>query len=629
MDTFLALTVTGLVTGCLYALTASGLVVTYTTSGIFNFAHGAIGMLAAFSYWELTASQGMPGLPALLLTVLVISPLVGAVIERLLVRRLGTASLEVTLTVTVGLLLLLIGIANTIWDPATPHRVQAFFLGDEVTVAGVVLTAHQLVIVATATAVAISLWAFLHWSRTGVALRAVVDDRELAALTGASPTRVGQLGWALGAGLAGLAGVLLASQVSLDATTMTLLVVNGYAAAVLGRLTNLPLTFVGGLLLGLCQAWAVGYLTLDFISQIQPVIPMLFLFVALVLSPQARLRVAQTAPLRAPSVPGARRTLLATGSFLVVAALAAVAMPLSRMGDATHGMAVALILLSLVPLVGYGGMVSLSQLTFAGIGAVALAKVGGGPEGLLAAIAVPAAVGLLVALPTMRLRGLHLALATLAFGYAMDDAFFSNATVMTDSLGLPVPRPLGLDDPRGYFFLVCGAFAVCAFGVLALRRSTLGRRLVALGDSPAGCSTLGMRVRRTKLGVFAMSAGMAGLGGALLGGQQGAVGSADFGLLLSLTLLLLAVVWGVRTVSGVLIAALLLEAAPLLQDHISGVGSVVPLLVGLGAIGLGKHQNGIVGSVVAATRRRRAVPNLPQPRTEPPIREEVLTSAQS
>jgi branched-chain amino acid transport system permease protein len=628
VDTFLALTVTGLVTGCLYALTASGLVVTYTTSGIFNFAHGAIGMLAAFSYWELTVSQGMPSLPALLLTVLVLSPLVGAAIERLLVRRLGTASLEVTLTVTVGLLLLLIGIANTVWDPSTPHRVQSFFLGKQITVLGVVLTAHQLVIVATAMVVAVSLWAFLHWSRTGVALRAVVDDRELAALTGASPTRIGQLGWALGAALAGLAGVLLASQVALDATTMTLLVVNGYAAAVLGRLTNLPLTFVGGLLLGLCQAWAVGYLTLDFVSQIQPVIPMLFLFVALVLTPHVRLRVAQSVPLRAPSVPGARRSLVATGALLAASGLAALFLPLARMGDATHGMAIALILLSLVPLVGYGGMVSLSQLTFAGIGAVALAKVGAGPEGLLAAIAIPAAVGLLIALPTMRLRGLHLALATLAFGYAMDDAFFSNPTVMTDSLGLPVPRPLGLDDPRGYFFLVCAAFAVCALGVLALRRSTLGRRLVALGDSPAGCSTLGMSVRRTKLGVFALSAGMAGLGGALLGGQQGAVGSSDFALLLSLTLLLLAVVWGVRTVSGVLLAALLLEAAPLLQDQISSVGNVVPLLVGLGAIGLGKHQNGIVGAVIGAAQRRRPPLSLPEPRSETAIREEVLSGAQ-
>ncbi len=627
MDTFLALTVTGLVTGCLYALTASGLVVTYTTSGIFNFAHGAIGMLAAFSYWELTSSRGMPSLAAMLLTVLVISPLVGAAIERLLVRRLGTASLEVTLTVTVGLLLLLIGIANTVWDPSTPHRVQPFFLGDQVTIAGVVLTAHQLVIVGTAVVVAVGLWAFLHWSRTGVALRAVVDDRELAALTGASPIRIGQLGWALGAALAGLAGVLLASQVALDATTMTLLVVNGYAAAVLGRLTNLPLTFVGGLLLGLCQAWAVGYLTLDFISQIQPVIPMLFLFVALVLSPQVRLRVAQSAPLRAATVPGAKRVLVSCAALLGAGAVAAVALPLARMGDAAQGMSIALILLSLVPLVGYGGMVSLSQLTFAGIGAVTLAKVGPGPVGLLAAIAIPAAVGLLVALPTMRLRGLHLALATLAFGYAMDDAFFSNPTVMTDTLGLPVPRPLGLDDPRGYFFLVCVFFAVCALGVLTLRRSTLGRRLVALGDSPAGCSTLGMSVRRTKLGVFALSAGMAGLGGALFGGQAGAVGSADFSLLISLTLLLLAVVWGVHTVTGVLLAALLYEAAPLLQDHISSIGNVVPLLVGLGAIGLGKHQNGIVGSVVAAVQKR-PLPLVPHPRTEQPAREEVLTGAQ-
>ena len=631
MDTFLALGVTGLVTGCIYALTACGLVVTYTTSGIFNFAHGAIGMVSAFVFWELTVARGLGSLPALLLTVLVVAPALGLLVERLLLRRVAGASLEVTLTITVGLLLLLIGVANTVWEPTVPHRVQPFFFGRSVTVGGVVLTLHQLVIVAAAAGIALGLWAFLHRSRTGISMRAVVDDQELAALTGASPNLVSQLGWGVGAALAALAGVLLSSQVQLDAVTLTLLVINGYAAAVVGRLTSLPLTFVGGLLLGLAQAMAVGYLTLDWIGQIQPVIPMVFLVAALLLTPQARLRVGPVAVLRAPRVAGARESLLVGAAFVGLAGLIASTVADGYLPELSHGIAVALILLSLVPLTGYGGQVSLCQLTFAGIGAVTMARADGGSGSALAlllAVLVPAAVGAVVALPALRLRGLHLALATLAFAYAMDDAFFANASVMTSSLSLSVPRPFGLEGDRAFLFFLCAVFAVLGAGVLALRRSTLGRRLVAMGDSPAGCVTVGMSLRATKLGVFSLSAGMAGLGGAMLGAQQGAVSNKDFGLLLSLTLLLMAVIWGIKTVTGVLLAGLFLELGPVLQDQLDSVQNVVPLLVGLGAIGIAHNQNGVVGGFLDGLRRLRRAPADDPPAPPPAPREEVLAGAQ-
>lgn len=633
MDTFLALGVAGLVMGCVYALTACGLVVTYTTSGVFNFAHGAIGMVGAFAYWELSVWRGLAAPAALVLVVLVLAPLLGIAVERLLLRRLSGAPLEVTLTVTIGLLLLLIGLTHTVWDPTDPHRLPPFFLGNDVTVLGVVLTAHQLVIVGTAVAVSLGLWAFLHLSRTGVTMRAVVDDRELAALAGASPGRVSMLGWGLGSSLAALAGILLASQVQLDAVSLTLLVINGYAAAVVGRLTNLPLTFVGGVLLGVVQAMAVGYLTLDWLSQVQPVIPMVFLFLALLVLPQARLRAGRPATLRAPRVAGGRESLVVAAVFLALATVAAVTLPGPRVDTLTHGVAVGLILLSLVPLTGYGGQVSLCQLTFAGIGAVTMARVDGGSGSTLAltaAVLVPAAVGALVALPALRLRGLYLALATLAFAYAMEDAFFSNASVMGNSLSLRVPRPdlgLSLAGDRGYLVAVCTAFAVCGCGVLALRRSTMGRRLVAMGDSPTGTATIGVGVRATKLGVFALSAGLAGLGGALLGGQQGAIGNTDFGLVLSLTLFLLAVIWGVRTVTGVLLAGVFLELGPLLQDTLGSVQGVVPLLVGLGAIGLGSQQNGVVGSFLDSVRRHRPVREAPPTTTAVPAQEEVLAGA--
>jgi branched-chain amino acid transport system permease protein len=317
--------------------------------------------------------------------------------------------------------------------------------------------------------------------------------------------------------------------------------------------------------------------------------------------------------------------------LVALAAVLAAALPATKVGSLTHGVAVGLILLSLVPLTGYGGQVSLCQLAFAGVGAVTMSKADGGSGSFLAlalAVLVPAAVGALVALPVLRLRGLYLALATLAFAYAMETAFFTNLSVMSRSLSLRVPRPaLGLDlsDDRVYLVAVTAVFALVACGVLALRRSTLGRRLVAMGDSPTGTATIGVDLAATKLSVFALSAGIAGLGGALLGGQQHAVGNNDFGLVLGLTLLLMAVIWGVRTVSGVLLAGVLLEIGPMLQDALGGRAGVISLLVGLGAVGLGKQQNGVVGGVHAAVHRRRS------PRAdavdEPLLQEEVLVSA--
>jgi branched-chain amino acid transport system permease protein len=632
VDTFLALGVAGLVMGCVYALTACGLVVTYTTSGVFNIAHGAVGMVGAFAYWSLTVQHGVPKPVALAVVVLVLAPLFGAGVERVLVRRLSSAPLEVTLTVTIGLLLVLIGTTNLLWPPTDVHRLQPFLQGKQVSVLGVVLTAHQLVIVGTAVAVSLGLWAFLHLSRAGVTMRAVVDDRELAALSGASPTRVGALGWGLGSSLAALAGILLASQVQLDAITLTLLVVNGYAAAVVGRLASLPLVFVGALLLGLSQSLAVGYVTLDWLSQLQPVIPMVFLFLALLVLPQTRLRTGRPATLTAPRVAGARQSLVVGAGLVGLAVVLALALPGTKVASLTHGVAVALIMLSLVPLTGYGGQVSLCQLTFAGVGAVTMSKADGGSGSLLAlllAVLVPAAVGALVALPALRLRGLYLALATLAFAYAMDTAFFTNVSVMSSSLSLRVPRPsLGVDlsGDRAYLVAVTTVFVLVGCAVLALRRSTLGRRLVAMGDSPTGSATIGVGLATTKLSVFAVSAGIAGLGGALLGGQQHAIGNNDFGLVLGLTLLLMAVIWGVRTISGVLLAGVLLEAGPLLQDALGNRAGVISLLVGLGAVGLGKQQNGVVGSVLEAVRRRWAAPG-PDDVDAPLVQEEVLVGA--
>ena len=645
MTASLSFTVIGLVFGCIYALTATGLVVTYTTSGIFNFAHGAIGMIGAFTYWQFSEGWGLHPLIALILVLFVAAPLFGALIERVLMRRLHGAPIDLTLVVTLGLLVMLIGLANLIWKPTVVRSLPEFFAGNQVRIAGFNVSVHQLLCIAVAIVVVVSLRLFFTRTRTGIAMRAVVDNPDLVAMAGGTPARVQQLSWAFGAMLAALAGVLLAPLYQLDINTLTLLVINGYAAAMVGRLKSLPMTIAGALILGLASTYAVGYLgQVSFLSflgtilqKVQLVIPMILLFAVLVIMRSERLRTAAVSGPRAPT-PATLQSSLVWGAILVVgtAVLAGVLSP-TNLSTASKGMALAFILLSLVLLTGYGGMVSLCQMTFVGLGAYGMGKMGAGGSllGVVAAVALAAAVGALVAQPTLKLRGLYLALATLAFANAMDNIFFTEVLGSGGSLLVERPKiPFVPRTDEAYLVTLSVLFAIAAVGVLALRRGKFGRRLSALDDSPAACATLGLNINYTKLAVFTLSAGMAGLGGVLLAGVPGQVSNMDFILINSLILLLLARVGGINTVTGAFLGAMFYAVAPVvINKTVPDLAGVLPLLVGLGAISLGRDPNGMGGQIADAAaklRRRRSTsarppaPTPPGARPEPALKEASL-----
>ena len=618
MNEFISLTVAGVATyGCVYALTAMGLVVTYTTSGIFNFAQGAVGMIAAFFYYELSHVWHIPALLALIISVLVFAPLIGAALERLVVRRLENAGLEAKLTVTIALLLLGVAVASAVWDPQKVRMIQNFFNGHQVAVGGVNLTYQQLIVVAAAALAAIGLRLFFLYTRAGIATRAVVDDRELASLTGATPVRYAQLGWALGCGLAALAGILIAPQFgALSVTQLTLLVVSGYAAAIVGRLKSLPMTFVGAIVLGLLYSYGVGYLpSTPGWNAFGNVIPMLFLLLAILVLPQQRAVLNRRVMVRAPRIVGMREAMIAGAALIVAAVVCSRVLQGTSLGYANRGLALGIIMLSLVLLTGYGGQVSLCQLTFAGLGAYAMSKVGGSHGsllGILAAIGLAGGVGAVVALPSLRLRGLYLALATLAFAYGMDIAFFNQIRFFGAANNIEVARPdlfgLELTSDRTLLIALAVVFAVVAVALQLLRRSRFGRRLGAINDSPGACLTLGVDMTRSKLAVFTISAAIAGLGGALYGGVQTQVGPNDFQFLLSLTLLLIAVVWGIRTTAGVLFGGVVFALGPLLEQHLTHPRQAFELLIGLAAIGISQNPEGTFGgnTLLQRWRDRRA-----------------------
>lgn len=613
MTDLLAFTIVGLVTGSAYAIAAGGLVLTYATSNVFNIAHGAIGMLMAFLYWEISTNQGLPTIVSLILVVGIAAPAFGYLIERGVMRRLTNAPVSVSLVVTVGLLVMLLGTAQLIWAPGA-RRVPSFFSGTGFQISSVFVTGHEITTFFVAAAVAGGLYYLLNRTRTGVAMRAVVDNRTLVALQGARPGRLSSLSWALGGALAALAGILLVPVVQLDYITLTLLVVNAYAAAMVGRLKNLPRTFVGAIILGLLQAYfllALRYLPDGFdlggmIGGLRAALPTIFMFVVMLLLPQEKLRVGTAKGTSLVPIPS-RMQVLKWGAVFVVGLVVITgflsAGNTSRLGQA---LALSLIMLSLVLLTGYGGEVSLAQMTFVGVGALVVAKFFGTVSlpAILAAGLVAAVVGALVALPALRLRGLYVALGTLAFAVAMDKMIFETATIgfsLGGSSLIERPSILGISlaSERAFTLVIAVAFVVLGFLVLEFRRGRFGRLLLATRDSEAACGTLGLSIARTRVSIFAISAGMAGIGGALYGGMQVSVGPPDFAMFQSLPLLLLAVVFGITSVTGALLGGVVLGLLSVLP------GGLVFLVIGTAAITLADNPNGLVSMAFRYGNRLR------------------------
>jgi len=622
VSNFLVFTVIGLCTAGAFAIAATGLVLTYTTTGIFNWAHGAIGMLMAFAYWQFAVQWHWPEPVALVAVLLVIAPLTGLIVERVFMRPLAGSSSGTSLIVTLGLLVLFIGLAYVIW-PNQTRFVPPFFEGHTVKILGERVTDHLILTFFLALAVAIGLRFLLYRTRLGVAMRGVVDDPDLAAMNGLKPARVSQFSWALSASLAGLAGILLAPQLSLNVINLTFVVVTAYAAAILGRLKSLPMTFVGAVVLGLADAYAQTYIKANNSAaifnqvkqNIRPTMPTLFLFVILVALPAERLRAGRAIGRRNPRVPSPREALLGAAALVVVTAFVSHFVNGSiNLAALNTGLATALIVVSLVILTGYGGQVSLCTMSFAGIGAVVFQKLtpGGSPLALIACALICAAVGALVALPALRLQGLYLALATLAFAVLADDLFFANSHVFGGSgtaatiHRLSVPGLAIKSDHANLIFLAV-VFGLVGMGILAIRRGTFGRTLSAMSDSPAACATLGLDLTVTKVSAFAVSAGLAGVAGALYGGTQHIVGATDFQYVQSLILILMAYVGGINTVAGALIGGVLLGAAfPILSPHLPHrLQELAYIGTGFGAITVGRYPGGTMERISHSVDRLR------------------------
>jgi branched-chain amino acid transport system permease protein len=625
MSLFISLVIAGIVTGSIYAVSASGLVVTYNTTGIFNFAHGAVGMILAYLFWQLWQGWHWPALLALAAVLLVAAPLLGAVIERAVMRPLYGVSTNIRLAVTLGLLLLLEGAASSIWSQSNVYIMPEFFSGHQVSIGGVNLSYEQLITIAVAVAAALFLRLFFKRTRSGVAMRAVVDDPSLASLAGAPSGRIASYAWMIGVMFAGVAGILIAPSSNMSILPLIELVIFGYAAAVVGRLRSIPLTFLGAMILGIGNSMVVGYGPQSDVSDIQAALPMVMLFIVLLLIPEVRLTVGRVVRVRVPHVASATTNLVGGGLVLVAVVILSAVLTGSDLLTLGTGLTLSMLALSLTLLSGYGGQISLCQYTFLGLGALSMHWVDGGSSvlGLLLAVGLCAAVGAVLALPVLRLRGIYLALATLAFAVVMDDVFFTSNSVFGSSGAVTVGRPdifgLRFATNRAFDILIAVVLALSLIGVGALRRGPFGRRLVAMSDSPAACSTVGLSLTVTKLAAFALSAALAGLAGAFYGGLQTSVGASQFQFLLSILVFAGVTLGGMSVLTGAVTTGLAVAILPVIAAHI-GFLNLPQLLIGAGIVAAGRNPNGIgtLYVVVSDFRKQRAARTPPAVGRNPP-----------
>jgi branched-chain amino acid transport system permease protein len=622
VEKLLVFTIVGLSLAAIYSVIASGLVLTYTTTGIFNFAHGAIGMLAAFAYWQLRFDWEWPAPVALLVVLGVLAPAFGLLLERVIMRGLVGTTEATKLVVSISLLVGMIGFANIVWEPGVARPMRPFFQGDKLDLGVTTITYHQATTIVVAILVAIGLRFLLFRTRIGVAMRANVDDRSLAMLNGARPDRVALYSWAVGSSLAAVGGILIAPNIALDPASLSLIIVNAYAAAIFGRLRSLPLTFLGAVVIGLIEGYLVGgyleeYLPGDqYFVGLRPAVSVLILFLVLLAIPNPRLRthgrLREFFP--APSMNGA---LLFAG--LVLAGGVVMATTLNEIDAITYGQifAIGIIALSLVPLVGLAGQISLAQLSFAGIGAIVVGHhgAGGDPLGVLLAVVVTAAVGALVALPVLRLSGIYLALATAAFGVALDRWIFNLPDLdigpvhisLFTTVGTVDVDPLKLfgysfDTPARQLMLANVGFVLIAMLVVSVRRSGFGRRLLAIRDSEAACATFGMSLVGTRLAVFTLSAAIAGFGGAIYAIQLDSINPTQFNLVTGLPIFMLVVIGGAGLVGGALFAGASLNGfLPLVATLGSFWSKLTGVMPGLAGIGLGRNPSGAVQDMSQGT----------------------------
>ena len=627
MEQFLGFAIPGIPFGCTYALFAVGLVLTYQATGVFSFVFGAQAYAAAFVYTWATQIHHASIWLTFLLTVFVMSPGLGLLFDHFLFSRIpaqnNMAKVVTGLSLFVGvpaLLPVIFGSQNLLNPPSVFWNINNVYF----TVFGTPINGADLTImVVTAVALA-ALVVLMRMTPLGLQMRGAVESRRLVQLDGVNARRVVAIAWGVSSILAGLSGVLIAPLFAqMQPQNYATLMVAAIAAAAWAALRSLPIAAGVAILVGVMESIFQGYLPTSswLYSAMLPSFPFIVLAVALLVVPGLRRLDAERdplasvdppppPPLRAIRVPTMDRIIRVSWYALLAAFVVSMLtwMPRTWENVFNSGLAFSAIFLSITLITGMAGQLSLAQGTLAGVGGFAAAQLAHHVHmnillgGLVAAV-LAAGVAVILAVLSLRLRGLGLALMTLAGALFFDNAVFSQTSITNGSTGLSLDpswvAPFHLFDPNGHAFFVLAIIVLtgCVLVVNLVKKGTTGRFLAAMRGSETAAAGIGINLTWERITVFALAGAIAGIGGTVFTIQQQVGNAQQWGYSLSVAFVVIVVTTGVNTVEGAIQGGMGFVISQQLLTYLPGrFGGSSLVFVGFafGALTYASHPEGVL-----------------------------------
>jgi len=620
--------IAGLVLGGIYAIAASGLVITYTSSGILNFAFGAMAYFIARFFYFLHTQHNWAIAPAAVVSVLIAAPAMGVVLYLLLFRYLRLSAPLIKVVATIGLLVALPSLATWIFGnqaiqqapglAPNPNAVYQFL--------GVPVDQNEIAVYICVVVTMVLGAVVLRYTEVGLKVRAMVDSPAMTDLSGTNPSTISIGVWAVSTFFAGLVGVLAAPINGIDSDNFTLLVAASLAAVVAAKLRNLPVAVIVGLLMGIATSLFQRYLpsnsqwTTGLIDAIPFIVVALFLIYSLIRGG----RIGETegwggaldraiTPQGESKLAGSTSSVVETaslglvgrfgGPLLLIGLVAIVPLIVSSywVGLFPSAVALAVIALSWTLVIGEGGMLWLCQITFAGVGAITTAELANNHGWPIIAAAIvggliAAAMGAIVGFLSIRLGDLYVALVTLTFGLLMENLVFTLPSFVNQGIGLTLNRPSFATTDLSYTYFCLVVFVILALFIVNFRRSTTGLALNAARWSEAGARTSGISVVQMKVIAGSLAALIAGIGGALYAMAQTTFQPSEFATFAGVVWLAVLVTIGVRSTAAALIAGLTLVFPNALFSYYlpsaTWLTYALSIGFGLGAISAAKYPDG-------------------------------------
>lgn len=615
----LGIVVNGMVLGGLTALVSLGIALVYRANRIVNFAQGDIGAAPAVLAVLLIVGPGLPYFVAMPLGI-VVGGALGALIELLVIRRFFRAPRLILTVATLGLTQLLVGLGlllPLLFDFNVPPQSFPSPFDFSFEIDPVIFHGNDIIAMLAVPLAIGGLLALFKLTTIGIAIRGSAESAERAVLLGIPVKRVQTLVWVLAAVLSTTAMLLRAGIVGLPIGQVVgpTVLLQALAAAVIGRMERLPTIVAAAIGIGIIEQSIVWHTGRSVI-----VAPILFAVVLFGLLLQRRGTVARTdeqstwqaaqevrpVPRELAVLPVVRR-LTAALRVAGIAALAIAPLVLSESRLNLFGAVLiyAIVGVSLVVLTGWGGQISLGHMAFVGVGAAVAGSLTSRLHwdtalAIVVAGLVGAVVAVVIGLPALRIRGLFLAVTTLAFALAASDYFlnheFFDWWLPEGRLGRPpLLGRISIESEPRFYFLVLAYFLAVVAAVSRFRRTRTGRALVATRENERAAQAYGLSTTSVRLTAFAISGFFAASAGGLFVFHQQALGVNPFKPAESLALFVMVVIGGLGSVSGALLGAFYVRGLTWFlpveyQFLTNGVGLLIVLMISPGGLSAIAYQ---------------------------------------